>query len=95
MKAATDTVVRVEDVPRRHAKHSSQSQVVDVIEIDNAALAALGYKQEFKRAFSPLEVCQPILFLRPYPYTHTGVWDRILYHRIAALYSVRSLCVST
>ncbi|KAI0746628.1 APC amino acid permease [Daedaleopsis nitida] len=56
MKASKDTVVRVEDVPQRQAKRSSQAQVVDIIEIDNAALAALGYKQEFKRSFTALEV---------------------------------------
>jgi hypothetical protein len=53
---------------------------------DEQLLATLGYKQEFKRAFTPLEV---INFWWRYPKFRLicrGLWDRLLYHWIIALH---------
>lgn len=44
----TPSAVHVTEV-----RHSTDG---DSLASDNAALAALGYKQEFKRAFNPIEV---------------------------------------
>lgn len=39
----------------------------DAIRIaDEALLADLGYKQEFKRAFTPLEVCPDLVFVEEF-----------------------------
>ncbi|OJT12374.1 hypothetical protein TRAPUB_11076 [Trametes pubescens] len=46
------SVVHVKEVPENE-RHSTDG---DSLASDNAALAALGYKQEFKRAFNPIEV---------------------------------------
>ena len=56
MKPTTDTVVRVEDVSPNRVLHGSQDHGTDGRDTDNAALAALGYRQEFKRSFNALEV---------------------------------------
>lgn len=64
---------------------------------DDETLAALGYKQEFKRAFSPLEVCS--LFSAFFPMSidisFGGIRYRFLYHRAAAINSLSTLLFST
>ena len=55
---------------------------------DEQLLATLGYKQEFKRAFTPLEV---IDFWSRYPkfwLICEGLWCLLLYHWITALHCV-------
>lgn len=49
---ATPSTVLVTEVPEGE-RHSTDG---GSLASDNAALAALGYKQEFKRAFKPIEV---------------------------------------
>ena len=49
MKTQSTTLVHVEE---SHGRHDSDFDA----ESDNAALAALGYKQEFKRSFHAVEV---------------------------------------
>lgn len=53
MKAPATTVC-VHDVQDKEVNSSSHDG--DSLTGDNAALAALGYKQEFKRSFTPVEV---------------------------------------
>ena len=48
------TTVHVQDTTRHEKGVSSHDG--DSVESDNAALAALGYKQEFKRSFTAVEV---------------------------------------
>jgi len=61
---------------------------------DEALLASMGYKQEFKRAFTPLEVaafrilCEEWV-LTPELFSPPGVWDSIFHHRPS---SVNCLC---
>ncbi|SJL13515.1 related to UGA4-GABA permease-also involved in delta-aminolevulinate transport [Armillaria ostoyae] len=59
---------------------------------DEARLAALGYKQEFKRAFTPLEARLIHLFSRTSVLTNliVGFWNRVLDHRSGALNIVGS-----
>lgn len=71
---------------------------------DEALLAQLGYKQEFKRAFTPLEVRHPLgslvlvvhrmnaIFRIP---AISGLWDSLLDHRFTSLDCIRTLlCVA-
>ena len=50
MKAAAAAEVVVQDVSTHRARAGGS------LASDEAALAELGYKQEFKRAFNPIEV---------------------------------------
>ena len=49
-----DTASSTEDVPTRLAEYSISDG--DSLASDTAVLAALGYKQEFKRSFNAVEV---------------------------------------
>lgn len=59
---------------------------------DEALLATLGYKQEFQRAFTPLEVCTLCCRLVRWPVlmtpTPSGIWHCLQYHRAAAVHRV-------
>ena len=63
-----------------------------VKESDEALLASLGYKQELKRAFSPLEVSRArtciCADIHPRRF-RLGVWNRVQHHRALAIDSVR------
>ena len=54
MKTAAEAEVNIAGVAD-HSKEYTESDGGSLTS-DNAALAALGYKQEFKRHFTPLEV---------------------------------------
>lgn len=59
---------------------------------DEALLAELGYKQEFRRAFTPLEVRPfPKIFYDYVLTNKTGVWYRVQYHRVTSFHSVSAL----
>ena len=64
----------------------------EIANADDQLLAELGYKQEFKRAFTPLEVIRP--FPTDLPVTDCvvsiGLWNCIQYHWLASVD-----CVST
>lgn len=64
---------------------------------DEALLASLGYKQEFKRAFTPLEV--RMLFCIIYSCAginpHLGVWDCVLDYWIVTLYCICAIVCHT
>ena len=56
MKPTSTTAVHVQDVSDGSEKHASSDEGSGSLASDNAALAALGYKQEFKRSFNAIEV---------------------------------------
>jgi hypothetical protein len=87
-----------------HSNNPKAGQKDAIRQADEALLASLGYKQEFKRAFTPLEVRQrapraegfPILSASlDHNYIYIGIWDSFLYHRAFAVDSLRSLLCHT
>lgn len=64
---------------------------------DEELLATLGYKQEFKRAFKPIEVCYPSTELNTQPtYIRrcTGFRYRLLHHRLAPIHRLSPILCS-
>ena len=59
-------------------------------ESDEKLLAELGYRQEFQRAFRPLEVLRPPSHIQPFRTTYLilGFWNSIQHCRTRALYRV-------
>lgn len=45
----------------KDSENGGLSRADEIRLADEALLADLGYKQEFKRAFTPLEVCRPVM----------------------------------
>jgi len=55
---------------------------------DDAALAKLGYKQEFRRAFTPFEVSSPCVHDKLTSNSHIDVWGCIQLYRTDPFYNV-------
>ena len=68
----------------------------DVAAADEALLASLGYKQEFRREFTGLEVricvaCSLSLFFTALHCFTADIWHCIQYHRSPAVYRVSTI----
>jgi len=55
---------------------------------DEQLLATLGYKQEFKRAFTPLEVSWFFALSESFRLIYQGLWYRLFYNWTVALHSI-------
>lgn len=78
--------------PRPQNMQASGSQDRAIAQADEDLLASLGYKQEFRREFSSLEVsiCRPSS-RRPLKSFRADLWYRLQYHRSPAVYCVSAV----